>query len=167
MDFITEPVFSTRRAADLAGTTVHQLHTWASNEVAVPSIDPGYRQGRPKKWSFSDVVGSRILRDLIGAGICPPLLSNVLPQLRQFGLSRPGLAAMASASMVIFGNGDVAVAATHDEQSRILERSTGTILRALVIELAPAVADVEKAMRREKLFEDLELLHDLALVSAA
>ena len=160
MDTVIEPVFSSRRAGDLAGVRGHQLHAWAAAEVAVPSIDPGYRQGRPKKWAFSDVVGIRILRELISAGMCPPMLGNLLPALRRFTLDCPGLPPLAAANVVIYGNGDVTVAADVDQLCALLRNSTGTILRALVIELGPVVREVEKAMRRAQLHEDLELLED-------
>lgn len=167
LDEFLEPVFSSRRAGDLAGITGAQLHAWASAEVAVPSIDPGFRQGRPKKWSFSDVVGLRILRELIGAGMPMHMQANVLPALRHFMTVHPGLNGIARARLVLYGNGDVVVTDDEAQLGELVSNALGTILRALVIDVGPAVREVEKSMRRAQLLEDLELLEDAARLKAA
>jgi hypothetical protein len=151
-----EPAFSSRSAAQLSGLSGGQLHAWSAAEVAVPSIDPGYRQGRPKKWAFTDVVGLRILRELMEAGLPIVMLSNVIPSLRAYTLERPNRQSLTAARIVLYGNGDVQITDDEERVGQLVAVSAGTMLRALVIDVAPAVIDVEKAMRRLQMDEDLD-----------
>jgi hypothetical protein len=64
-----ELAFSSQTTARLTGITLGQLTHWGLTDIALPSIDRGRKQGRPKKWSFSDVVGLRVIRELLAAGL--------------------------------------------------------------------------------------------------
>lgn len=71
--------YSATRASHLSGVPERTVYDWASQGVLVPD----YHDGRPKLWSYRDLVYLRLLARLRGEGIPRRRASAAVHQVRQ------------------------------------------------------------------------------------
>ena len=145
--------FASGIAARLAGITPRQLHSWAVASFAVPSIAEGRGKGAQRRWSFSDLVGLRVNRELLEKGISLRRVRRILPELRAFTGISNNLEALAKARLVVLKSGEVAVVADSTTLIELCSHPGQTIMASIVIELLPAMADIQRAMLEEDMPE--------------
>lgn len=164
-----ELAFSSQTTARLAGITSGQLTHWGLTDIAIPSIDRGRKQGRPKKWSFSDVVGLRVIRELLAEGLSLRLVRRILPELRAFTGASNNLQALAESRLVVLANAEVAVVADTQTLVSLFPHRGQTIITSIFIELRPAVEDIQRAMLSPELQSEVRQLKEASawLINAA
>ena len=154
----TELSFSSFITAKLAGITDGQLTHWALTNIAVPSICEGRGQGRRKRWAFTDIVGLRVIRELLTAGLSLHMVRRILPELKHFTGVSHNLRALAQSRLVVLGDGEVAIAFGGDSLLELFPNPGQLIISSIVINLRPALEDVQHKMQQEKLSEEIAVL---------
>lgn len=153
----TELSFNSAITARLAGITDGQLTHWALTNITVPSISEGRGQGRRKRWAFSDVVGLRVIRELLGVGLSLQMVRRILPALESFTASHT-LRALARSRLVVMGNAEVAVVVDGDNMTALFSQHGPRIISSIVINLQPALEDVQHKMQHEGLSHEIAVL---------
>ena len=64
-----EDGFSTTQACKLAGVTYRQVDYWARTNLLRPSVREAGGSGRPRRYSYRDLVQLKVIRWLLDAGI--------------------------------------------------------------------------------------------------
>lgn len=154
----TELSFNSSITARLAGITDGQLTHWALTNIAVPSISEGRGQGRRKRWAFTDVVGLRVIRELLAAGLSLQMVRRILPELKYFTGTSHNLRALAQSRLVVLGNGEVAVVMDGDNMMALFPNPGQLIISSIVINLRPALEDVQHKMQQEGLSQEIDVL---------
>jgi DNA-binding transcriptional MerR regulator len=73
---VTEEGFSAPQACKLAGITYRQIDYWDRSKLLSPTLRPAGGSGRPRRYSYRDLVALKVIRRLLDAGIA-------LGQIRQ------------------------------------------------------------------------------------
>jgi len=150
--------FSSATAARLAGITYRQLDHWTRVNVVVPSIEPAAGYGSKRRWNFVDIVGLRVLRELLGEGLSMQRVRCILPVLRSFTGESHNLRALAQARLVVLPAGEVAVLADRNTLIELFPNSGQAVISSIVVELRPALIEVQRAMKTEKLANEVNAL---------
>lgn len=151
--------FSSPVAARLAGVTFGQLDRWARTAIATPSIADSDRSGKYRRWSFTDLVGLRVLKSLLEDGLPLARVRRILPALRDFTQESHNLKALAQSRLVVLGDGDIVAIAMDTHRLMELFPKHGQLLVAsLVIDLQPAVAEVQREMKAQGLDDEIQEL---------
>jgi len=135
------------QAESLTGVPKRTLATWVARGVCKPTTDKGYGRSNGKHWSFSDLVGLRVISDLRDQGISLQRVRKVITSLR--GLTSRGndLQALASAKLVITGRNDVSIVTSKKALVSVL--SGQQLLPGIVVaDLEPSLRDVQQRMQR-------------------
>jgi DNA-binding transcriptional MerR regulator len=64
-----EDGFSATQAGKLAGVTYRQVDYWARTNLLRPSVREAGGSGRPRRYSYRDLVQLKVIRWLLDAGI--------------------------------------------------------------------------------------------------
>lgn len=91
--------FPTSEAARLTGLTRRQLSYWDKRGIFKPSLVAARGRGRPRVYSFLDLVQLRVAKRLLDAGFSPRRLKDCMDYLRTYVSE----AALASGSFVVAG----------------------------------------------------------------
>jgi len=127
------------QAEALTGIPKRTLSAWVARGVCKPTTDKGYGRSNGKHWSFSDLVGLRVIADLRDQGISLQRVRKVISKLRGLTSRGSDLQALASAKLVVLPGNDIAVATSTKSLVSVL--SGQHIMRGIV------VVDVETSMR--------------------
>ena len=150
--------FSSSITSRLAGITDGQLTHWTITGIAIPSVNEGRGQGRRKRWAYTDIVGLRIIRELLSAGLSLQMVRRILPELKQFTGVTHNLRSLAQSRLVVLGNGEVAVAMDGQSLLELFPNPGQLIISSIVINLRPALVDVQRSMRQAKMTEEIRTL---------
>jgi len=131
--------YSMGQAEALTGIPKRTLSAWVARGVCKPTTDKGYGRSNGKHWSFSDLVGLRVIADLRDQGISLQRVRKVISKLRGLTSRGSDLQALASAKLVVLPGNDIAVATSTKTLVSVL--SGQHIMRGIV------VVDVETSMR--------------------
>jgi len=108
-----ECVFTSRQVMAITGMTLRNIQYWTGEGIITPSADPGVGRGKGKRWSFTDMIGMRVMRTLRKRGVSLQALRKVLPELQAIMRKRDPLSALASSPLAVTSKNTV-VAITHD-----------------------------------------------------
>ncbi len=148
--------FSNARAMALAQVDRGTLDRWVRSGLVTPGIDRGGR-GRPRRWSFTDIVGLRVLSILTrDYGIPPRKVRKLLPLLREYTGSSSSLAALARCQLAVTGD-SVVLVRTREASDLLIDLldSPGQLLLALV-PLEHVIWDLKRRMRELETSEGSE-----------
>lgn len=96
--------FSGRQAAEIVGITYRQLDYWARTDLVRPSLADAAGSGSRRRYSYSDLLELKIIKQLLDAGISLPAVRSAFGYLReQLGTD------IASAHLVLSGSSAVLV----------------------------------------------------------
>jgi len=139
--------YSMGQAEALTGIPKRTLSAWVVRGVCKPTTDKGYGRSNGKHWSFSDLVGLRVIAELRGQGVSLQRVRKVISKLRSLTGRGSNLRALASAKLVIVGRNDVAVATSAKTLVSLL--SGQAMLPGIVlVDVAPSLRDVERRLQR-------------------
>jgi len=133
---ITEPGFSGKLAAQVAGISYRQLDYWARTHLVRPSLADARGSGTRRLYSYRDLLELRVIKNLIDAGIRLETVREVFSYLR----TKLG-ADVASAHLVISGSS--VVLCQGDELIDVMRRGQGVLN---VLPLAGVKEDVDSAI---------------------
>jgi DNA-binding transcriptional MerR regulator len=135
------------QAEALTGVSKRTLAAWVDRGVLKPTAHKGNGRGNGKHWSFSDLVGLRVIGDLRCQGISLQRVRKVIAKLRTLTGSDSNLQALASAKLVILPGNNVAVAPDAKTLRALL--SGQYVMRGIVVvDVAPSLRAVEHHMQR-------------------
>lgn len=153
--------FSSLIAAKLVSISFQKLDRWARGDIAIPSIAASDGSGKYRRWSFTDLVGLRVLKSLLDDGLPMARLRRVLPVLRDFTQESHNLKALAQSRLVVLGDGEtVAVAIDNHRLMELFPKHGQLLVASLVIDLQPAMAEVQREMEVVGLYEEIQELRD-------
>ena len=146
-------------AARLVGVSFQKLDRWAHGGIAIPSIRASGGSGRYRLWSFTDLVGLRVMKSLLDDGLPLPRLRRILPTLRDFTKESSNLKALAQCRLVVLGDGEtVAVAMDAHRLMELFPQPGQLLVASLVIDLKPALVDIQQAIEAEGLHDRIQEL---------
>ena len=146
--------FTTLEVAHLAGITKRQILHWkrqAGCHPSLPEVDPG----PGCRWSLSDVIGMRMVRELLERGVSLQQVRQILPALRRFTTSRSNLVALPQTRLALLEDGQVVFALDSTTLLDLAPR-TGSLLIGLFVDVRPAFEDVLRAMVRADMTREIE-----------
>jgi len=131
----------------LTGIPKRTLSAWVARGVCKPTTDKGYGRSNGKHWSFSDLVGLRVIADLRDQGISLQRVRRVISKLRGLTGRDSNLRALAGAKLVVLPGNDIAVASNARTLLSLL--SGQYIMRGIVVvDVDTSLREVEKRLQR-------------------
>ena len=126
----------------LVGITYRQLDYWARTGLLRPSIADARGSGTQRLYAYTDVVGLKVIKQLLDAGISLQRARRAVECLRD------GLGAdLAAANLVLVGTGSV-LAHTDGEVVDLLKGGQGVLnivpLSGVIEELDAAILQIER-----------------------
>ncbi len=76
-----ETGYSGKRAAEIVGITYRQLDYWARTDLLRPEVD-AQGSGTRRRYSYKDLLGLKIIKQLLDAGIKLDSVRDVFEELR-------------------------------------------------------------------------------------
>ena len=131
--------YSMGQASALTGIRTRTLLAWTTRGVCKPTANKGRGRGNGRHWSFSDLVGLRVIKELRDQGISLQRVRKVISKLRGLTSRGSNLQALASAKLVVLPGNDIAVATSTKTLVSVL--SGQHVMRGIV------VVDVETSLR--------------------
>jgi len=131
--------YSMGQAQALTGIHTRTLSAWVARGICKPTADKGQGRGNGKHWSFSDLVGLRVIKELRDQGISLQRVRGVISRLRGLTGRDSNLRALAGAKLVVLPGNDIAVASNARTLLSLL--SGQYIMRGIV------VVDVDTSLR--------------------
>ena len=142
-DVAIEEGFSAPQACRLVGISYRQIDCWARSGLLRPTLAEARGSGRPRRYSYRDLVQLKVIRRLLDAGIALGKIRRVVAFLGdELGED------LASASLVVNGQESLLV---HHEGELIdaLQGGQGVFsvvaLGALSAELDGAISDLRRS----------------------
>lgn len=123
--------YSMGQAEALTGIPKRTLSAWVVRGVCKPTADKGYGRSNGKHWSFSDLVGLRVIADLRDQGISLQRVRKVISKLRSLTGRGSKLRALAGAKLVVLPGNDIAIASNAKTLLSLL--SGQYIMRGIVV----------------------------------
>lgn len=139
--------FSTAQVVKLSGLTERQVTHWWRTGIAMPGIAATGGSGSSLRWSFVDIVGLRAIGALLEAGLTLQKVRKVLPAIQELTGTPNGLHALASAHLIVHGDGNVAMVAGDGGLVELLPHFGQMLMAATYIALRPAVIETQRALR--------------------
>ena len=131
--------FSTGDAVRITGVSFRNIDYWARTKFIVPSIAEAKGTGTERKYSFSDLLALRVVRELREAGISTQSLRRIVEFLRtRKGLTNP----LAECHLIVTGS-DVQVATSREKIMSALLKPGQTSF-AFVFDLARTVDEMKR-----------------------
>lgn len=156
--------FSTLQANKLSGVPVDTLKYWASTKVAIPSVDKGAGQGKARRWSFTDLLGLRVVASLRDQGVSLQRVRKILPKLKALTRKDSNLAALAGSRLAVLPDGDVAIRRSSEELISLLNSPSQQLMAPIMImDLDAALRDVESRMLKAAK-SDVSVLGSIAVL---
>jgi DNA-binding transcriptional MerR regulator len=143
--------FTSAQVQRLSGISVMRMHYWVQTGIAEPSVAAGRGRGAVRRWSFTDVLGLRVLTMLRDEGVPLQRVRKLLPLLQQETGEGLNLKALARARLVVLPDGDVALA-RNDRQLLSLLRAPGQglLVPVVMLGLEQILRDVESRMLQQR-----------------
>jgi DNA-binding transcriptional MerR regulator len=133
--------FTSRKAARLAGISYRQLDHWARTGLVTPSLslaDPG--SGRPRCYSFADIVALRTVGKLLELGVSTQAVRRVAVQLQRFGESQP------LGEVRLVASGDDIVVVTDDDAVLSVLRKPGQGVLQFVVDIGAVIRELDGSL---------------------
>jgi hypothetical protein len=133
--------FPARNAAKLAGLSFTMVNYLCRTGVVEPTCDCRRGHGRPRHYSFGDIVALRVVARLSKSGVQPLRLKTALRRLRKF---HPEITAKSLPATHVVSNGrELFLRQAGDSLERIYD---GQFAFAFVIDLTPIQRDVARKL---------------------
>lgn len=134
--------FSTGDAVRITGVPFRNIDYWARTKFVVPSIADAKGTGTERKYSFSDLLALRVVRELREAGISTQSLRRVVEFLRtKKSLTNP----LAECRLIVTGS-DVQIATSRERMVSALLKPRQTSF-AFVFDLARTVDEMKHEIK--------------------
>jgi DNA-binding transcriptional MerR regulator len=129
--------YSGKRSAEIVGITYRQLDYWARTDLVRPSVADAKGSGTRRKYSYSDLLELKVIKNLLDAGIRLESVRDV------FDFMRANLGEdIVSANLVITGNTAVLVS-SDGELIDLVKQGQGVLN---VLPLASVVQEIDAAI---------------------
>jgi DNA-binding transcriptional MerR regulator len=129
--------YSGKRTAEIVGITYRQLDYWARTDLVRPSLADAQGSGSRRRYSYSDLLELRVIKNLLDAGIRLENVRDVFSYMREH-LGED----IASANLVL--SGSTAVLVSDDgELLDLVKRGQGVLN---VLPLALVQQEVDSAL---------------------
>ena len=136
-DVAIEEGFSAPQACKLVGISYRQIDSWARSGLLRPSLAEAKGTGRPRRYSYRDLVQLKVIRRLLDAGIALGKIRRVVAFLgSQLGED------LVSASLVV--NGQESLLVHHDGELIDVLRGGQAVFS--VVALGPLSAELDGAI---------------------
>lgn len=121
----------------IVGISYRQLDYWARTDLLVPSVTPAMGSGTQRRYSYSDLVGLKVIKQLLDAGLSLPSARRAVECLRsELGED------LATSNLVIAGSGSVLVR-SGDELVDVLQGGQGVLS---LVPMSSVVEEVDAAI---------------------
>lgn len=131
--------FRAPQVCKIVGITYRQLDYWARTGLLEPSISSAHGSGTQRRYSYQDVLGLNVIKELLDAGITLPLARRAIECLRnELGED------VSSANLVVSGTESV-LAFNGEELFDILRGGQGVLS---FMPLSHVVADLDEAIAK-------------------
>jgi len=136
-----QPSFNSKQIMSLARVSKINLSHWIKEGIVTPGIDKGAGRGKVRRWSFTDLIGLRVISMLRREGISLQRVRKILPAIRKYTGHKNNLRALAQSRLVLTNNNQVLLVA----EDNVMDGLTDQILLAL-IPIKSVIGEVETAM---------------------
>lgn len=140
---VTDFSYTSGQVMKLADVSKENLKYWTQTKIAAPSVEQGIGTGNRKRWSFTDVLGLRVIARLRQQEVPLQRVRAILPNLRKWTKQPDNLAALASCRLVVLDK-DVAIVENNKELISVLDGQH--LIAPVVMKLRDALVDVENNM---------------------
>ena len=133
--------FTGRKAARLAGISYRQLDHWARTGLVRPSLslaDPG--SGRPRRYSWADVVALRTVGKLLRSGVSTKAVGRVAVQLQRFGEGQP------LGEVRLVASGDDIVVVTDKDAAMSVLREPGQGVLQFIVDIGAVIRELDASL---------------------
>jgi len=134
--------FSARRAAKLVGMTLAMVNYLCRNELVIPSGATERGRGRPRLYSYADVLLLRVMAQLLKQGVSISGLKTSLAAYRDRGEQL----ALATCRYFVTDGYNVLL----QDVDRLEDLTSGQQVFAFVLDLQPVREAVDKSMEQAR-----------------
>jgi DNA-binding transcriptional MerR regulator len=136
--------FTSKEAAHLAGISYRQIDYWARKRLVTPSLslaDPG--SGRPRRYSFADVVALRTVGKLLQSGVSTKAVGHVAIQLQRFGEGQP------LGKVRLVASGDDIVVVTDKDAAMSVLREPGQGVLQFIVDIGAVIRELDASLAQQ------------------